>query len=251
MNIFKKIDNNDYYEICNSYGDGFPEDISSFITNYEDDGRGLNEKNLLQTIDHVVADNNGNPFFLTEVNNQVSANQNRIIICEELNDDDRLPMLKNLISLLEGGLNETRFYFLDKTYNLENEKDSELTLADFELIIEKIVTIAFENSGDKINLEELKQKLIEIKPNDLSWGRALLTKTNNEHPILVILPPRGYTLGITIGQESDEIKGSLVSINWSKLFHKSKIFIDKENSPRLLFWGDKEENLQDMLEQKK
>ena len=26
--LFKKIDNNDYYEICNSYGDGFPEDIS-------------------------------------------------------------------------------------------------------------------------------------------------------------------------------------------------------------------------------
>jgi len=242
--LFKKIDNNDYYEICNSYGDGFPEDISSFITNYEDDGRGLNKKKLLQTIDHVVVDNNGNHFFLTEVNDQESADQNRIIICEELNDDDRLPMLKNLISLLEGGLNETRFYFLDKTYNLEDEKELKLTLADFELIMEKIVTIAFENSKDTTNLERLIQKLIEIKPKDLSWGRTLLTETIDEDYILVILPPKGHTLGITMGQESHEIKGSLVSINWSKLKHKGKIFIHREKSPRILVWGNQRENLE-------
>jgi hypothetical protein len=266
-------DNNDYYpdhqheldnsfEICNLFGNGIPSDITEFIQNYEEgnispnvrkikDAKGVGrlptQDDLLETLDYVVIDNNGKNYFLSEVeNNHLSSLYAPIIIKEKSDEDERLSLLEELIQLLEEGLDEKIFYFIDSTKNI-SQRENDIDVSSFENIMQNITTIAFEESGkEDINLEILKEKIFDNRPNDLSWGCSLLTTDIQGNEILVILPPNGHCLALTLGQKSHQIFGSFFSIKTSELMTSKKIIINRENAPRILIWGD-QENGQDSI----
>ncbi len=91
---------------------------------------------------------------------------------------------------LEDILDKKVLFFVDDEKNFEgyerilteNEKDFSETM---EILVQRIFLLSRENN----NLDPILQHIIDEKPSDLSWGRALLIDWKDEH-ILIMLPPQ-------------------------------------------------------------
>ena len=232
-------------EVCKSYNDGIPEEIVNLVQNWNNsDYEDLTQDDLLLIFDDVVADMYGNNFFASEV---LKRNVNNIstMLLEDIEEDNlNADFFKNLISFLERDLGQKIVYFLDTQKNLEGHTNLQTVLKSYEKAVEKLVCVAFEKSKqDGYNLEEIKSLIIENIPNNLSWGRAIVTTDQMDNYILVLLPSRGNNIAITLGQDSHQIVGSILSMKTAELRNNRKLIINDENID-VIKWGIGENHTQ-------
>lgn len=214
-------------EICHNYSSGFPNEIIELIKSC--DGQVIEKEELLRTFDEVVRDNSGANKFWTEIDDAAAILVNQI-------EEGPLDVLKKITIPLEGILDKKVLYFVDDEKNLEGyERILTENEKDFSEIMEFLVRWIFELSREeKYNLDPILQHLIDEKPRDLSWGRALLKDWNNE-PILIMLPPKNHNLAIVKGNDQEET--ILLSVDTKKLVDKKpKLQIDEKRMPCILYW---------------
>ena len=229
-------------EVCRSYNEGIPEEIVNLIQNWNDsDNEELTQSDLLTIFDDIVADINGNNFFRNEVLRSDVNNISTMLLKDIEEEDQNAVFFKNLISFLERDLGQKIAYFLDTQKNIEGHITLQTELLSYGEAVEELVFIAFKKSTqDEYNLEEIKSLIIDNIPNDLSWGRALVTTDQTENYMLVLLPSKGNNIVVTLGQESHQIVGSILSMKTGELLgNRKKLIINDENID-VIKWGMKE-----------
>lgn len=219
-------------EICMSLGAGIPAEIIA----HTDDIRNNNPpdapdlQDVLVLFDDVVTDSNHRSSFLREVEPTIVGNM------PDWASNNGL-LLIDLLGPLEAALGNRQAHFMDLDNNLVGHTRKFAAPLEFGEVVQSIAREGYVASADPALLPRLSvflNRLLNNRPDDLSWGRAVLaSQTAEETPLLVLLPPQGHVVAIAMGGAQSHS----LSLRSSTLLNDRRVIIDFDNPPEVLHWG--------------